>query len=116
MTPMTSAIINDEGLNYLRKATTYLGTVAFSSTGATVVIGVSRDFASFIPIGMPIGSTNASDDVPFIDTDVHTYDSTRGVVLATETAGRFSVTISRKTSGGSSTSGLIVPVLLIAVP
>ncbi len=115
MTPISSTVINMEGINLLRKAQTYTGVVAFTTTGTTVVIAVSRDFASFIPIGIPIGSDNASDDVPFIDTDVHTYDSTRGVLLATNTAGKYSITISRK-SGGSPTSGLKVGLVLIAVP
>ncbi len=115
MTPISSTVINMEGINLLRKAQTYLGVVAFTTTGTTVVIAVPRDFASFIPVGLPIGSDDGAEDAPFIDTDVHTYDSTRGVVLATNTAGKYSITISRK-SGGSPTSGLKVPVLLVAVP
>lgn len=115
MNPISSTAFNNDGINLLRKAQTYLGVVAFSTTDDTVVIAVSADFAQFIPIGCAISSAMAADDEVYIDTDVMTYDSTRGVVKATNTAGKYSITFSRK-SGGSPTSALKWPVLLVACP
>ncbi len=114
MNPLSSTAFNNDGINLLRKAQTYIGIVAFTTTSDTVVIAVSRDFAQFIPVGMAIGSDDAAPDSPFIDTDVHTYDSTRGVVQATNTNGKYSITISRSTT--TPTSGLKIAVLLVACP
>lgn len=115
MTPASSTVINFDGLNLLKRAETYLAIAAFTTTGTTVTIAVPMDFAQFIPVGIVIGSDNASDDAVFIDTDTHTYDATRGVLQATNTSGKYSITFARK-SGGSPTSALKFPVLLIACP
>ena len=114
MTPASSTVVNLDGINRLRTAETYLAVAAFVTTADTLVIAVPRDFAQFIPVGMPIATDVVAADVPYIDTDVMTYDSTRGVVKATDTAGKLSITISRSTT--TPTSGLKVSVLLIAVP
>lgn len=114
MIPLSSTVENKDGINLIRRGDTYIGTVAFTTTGTTVDIFVSVDFAQFIPLFMTIGTANAAPDVPFIDTAVHTYDTTRGIVQAIKTSGKYKITISR--SSTTPTSGLIIPVCLVACP